>query len=140
MTPYRHGARYAKYEIELGVNSNPNNDLVVMRYGEALMIKAEALFRAGNATEALTYVNMIRNRAGLADLTALTEDDLYQEFKKELALEGQAREITVRFNRWEDPWLLKTNTDPRKRWLPIPQAQRLANPNLVQVEYLGTGS
>ncbi|MCG8308904.1 MAG: RagB/SusD family nutrient uptake outer membrane protein [Cytophagales bacterium] len=138
ITPYRHGARYGKYELEQNVPPGLNNDCVIFRYGEALLIRAEALWRQNSGdAEALMIVNQIRNRAGIdQDLSSLTEDDLYQEFKKELALEGQAREITIRFGHWEDEWMLKTDSDPRKRWYPIPQAQIDANPNLKQVDYL----
>jgi hypothetical protein len=52
--------------------------------------------------------------------------------KKELALENHARNTTIRFGHYEDPWFLKTDADPSKRWFPIPQDQLQANTNLKQ--------
>ncbi len=140
ITPYRHGARFGKYEIEQNTPPGMSNDFAVFRYGEALLIRAEALFRAsGDNSESRMLVNQIRSRAGLNPLNALTLDNIYQELKKEMALEGQGREITIRFGHWEDEWMLKTDKDTRKRWFPIPQNQMDANPNLVQVEYVSGG-
>ena len=140
ITPYRHGARFGKYELEQNTPPGMSNDFAIFRYGEALLIRAEALFRAnGDNAESKMLVNQIRSRAGLDPLDVLTIDDIYQELKKELALEGQGREITIRFGHWEDEWMLKTDSDPRKRWFPIPQEQTDANPNLVQVEYVTGG-
>ena len=62
----------------------------------------------------------------------LTEDDLYWEVKKELALENHVRNTTIRFGHYEDPWFLKTDADLNKRWFPIPQDQLQANTNLKQ--------
>ena len=88
-------------------------------------------------------VNTIRARAGLSPLSSLSEDDLYQEMKKELALEGFSREITIRFDHWEDDWFLKgignmkgvpsvNLKDTTRRIFPIPTYAMQANPNLTQ--------
>ena len=49
---------------------------------------AEAAFLTGNTTDALTYVNKIRERAHAAPLTSVTYDDIWKERRLELALEG----------------------------------------------------
>ncbi len=130
---YEEGARYGKYEYDQNIAGNLPNDFPIFRYADILLMRAEALWRLDNSSmEALLLVNQVRNRAGLDALTALTEDDIYWEMKKELAIENQARSITIRFGHWEDPWFLKTDADPNKRWYPIPQDQLQANLNLKQ--------
>lgn len=145
MVLYRGGARMAKYEHEVGTNLGvgSDNDLPIFRYAETLLIRAEALWRQNSGdAEAISLVNQIRSRAGLAPLGALTEDDLFTEFKHEMAMEGQGREILIRFGHWGDEWFFKStdSDDPgdvyvpgsHKIWHPIPQDQIDANPNLVQ--------
>ena len=109
-----------------------------------MLARAEALWRVNNSNpESLVIVNTIRARAGLSPLSSLTEDDLYQEMKKELALEGFSREITIRFGHWEDDWFLKGTgnmkgvpsvnlKDTTRRVFPIPTYAMQSNPNLVQ--------
>ena len=142
--PYRHGARWGKFEMPVGETYDISTDFPIYRLAGIMLNRAEALWRQDNAsTEALTLVNQIRFRAGLSDLSSLTEDDLYHEFKKEMALEGFSRDITIRFGHWEDDWFLKgignmkgspsTNTaDVTRRVFPIPYAALLSNSNLVQ--------
>jgi hypothetical protein len=108
------------------------------------LARAEALWRISNGSaEALSIVNQIRDRAGLDALGSLTEDNLYHEIKKELALEGFARPTLLRFGRWEDDWFLKgigtyegVQTVNRKkvsrRIFPLPLGALQGNPNLVQ--------
>jgi len=65
----------------------------MLRLADVYLIYAEAVL--GNAAttsdgEALKYFNAIRKRAGLADKTAITWDDIYKERRLELAMEGQA--------------------------------------------------
>ena len=140
ITPYRHGARFGKFELELNAPPGLNNDFPIFRYGEALLIRAEALFRAnGDNAESRMLIDQIRKRVDLDPLASLTLDDIYQELKKEMAIEGKGREISIRFGHWEDEWMLKTDSDPRKRWFPIPQEQIDANPSLVQVDYVTGG-
>ncbi len=142
--PYRHGARYVKYEIALNETGDISNDWVIYRYGGVLLLRAEALWRMDNgSSEALALVNMTRARAGLDALVALTEDDLYWEIKKELAIENHARATTIRFGHWEDPWFQKgvgnvkgvpsvNNNEEFRRFYPIPDAALQANPSLNQ--------
>lgn len=63
-------------------------DIIHMRLAETYFIAAEALMRQGKIAEALQYINAIRKRAGVDDLTNLSEDILLEERAKELAFEG----------------------------------------------------
>ncbi len=133
---YEEGAKYGKYEVELHQN-NPqmSNDFVIYRLGYLMLLRAEGLWRMDNGSaEALNLVNQIRDRVGLEQNDALTENDLYWELKKETAIENHAREITIRFGHWEDAWFLKeANPDEtHKRFYPIPAQQLQANVNLKQ--------
>jgi hypothetical protein len=143
--PYRNGARWGKFEMPVGENNfYINSDFPIYRLGGIMLTKAESLWRVNNGSaEALNLVNQIRTRAGLDNLSSLTEDDLYHEFKKEMALEGFSRATTLRFNKWEDDWFLKgignqkgvpsvNLKDETRRILPIPKGALDANPNLNQ--------
>lgn len=134
---YRDGAKYGKYEIELNSgNRNYSNDFAIYRFAHVLLIRAEGLWRDNNGnSEALNLVNQVRARAGLVEpLVTLSEDDLYWELKKELAMENHARPITIRFGHWEDAWFLKEANpgETYKRFYPIPETQLQSNVNLVQ--------
>ena len=75
----------------------PDNDLtspvnyIVIRYADVLLMAAEAYNRNGNDGQALNYVNQVRGRAGLGNLSSggaqLTED-IWEERRLELAGEG----------------------------------------------------
>ncbi len=70
----------------------------IIRYADVLLMAAEALNENGKTTEALTYLNMVRERARqgnssiLPDITetdqALLRDIILEERRHELALEG----------------------------------------------------
>ncbi|MDR1225922.1 MAG: RagB/SusD family nutrient uptake outer membrane protein [Prevotellaceae bacterium] len=75
----------AAYSTE---GEQPNNiNRIEIRYAEVLLIKAEALLNLGRAGEALTPVNQLRQRAGLSNLSALTQDALENEWYLELFFE-----------------------------------------------------
>jgi hypothetical protein len=134
-TGYENGARYAKFELGLGPsNTNVTSvDYPIFRYGHVLLMRAEALWRMDNgSSEALVLVNQIRNRAGLDPLSSLTEDDLFWEFEKELAMENHTRTILIRYGRYLEPWFQKEQRDESRLLFPIPQNQLQANPNLNQ--------
>ena len=127
------GARLGKYEFALGTTENLDNDFVLLRYAEVLLNRAEALWRINSGdAEALTLVNQIRTRAGLAGLGALNADDLLAERGREMAFEGTRRPDLIRFDKYNDSWTFKNASDATKKLFPIPSAQISANPNLTQ--------
>jgi hypothetical protein len=73
------GVRNIKYfpAPSSGVNANDmDNDIVVFRLAEIMLMKAEASLRLGDAATALTLVNQIRARAYGNTAHALTSIDL----------------------------------------------------------------
>ena len=62
-----------------------NNNVRLLRYAEVLLMNAEASFRLGNADP--TFLNQVRERAGLAPVAALTEDIIIDERRMELSAE-----------------------------------------------------
>ncbi len=58
-----------------------------MRYAEVLLLAAEANLETDNA-KSLRYINQVRQRAQLSDLTAVTLNDIKQERRFELCFEG----------------------------------------------------
>lgn len=81
-----------------------DDNLPIYRYAETLLYLAEAVNeQGGRFTEAVGYLNQVRNRAGLPNTTAATQEELRdairQERKVELAFEGK---------RWWD--LVRTGT------------------------------
>ncbi|KAA6301414.1 MAG: hypothetical protein EZS26_002401 [Candidatus Ordinivivax streblomastigis] len=72
----------------IALNDQPNNiDHIDFRYAEVLLIKAEALFFTDKAAEALPLINQLHKRAGIAELTGFTLENLYEEWESELAFE-----------------------------------------------------
>ena len=149
------GVRIGKWEFQVGGTENMNNDLVVFRYADVLLMKAEALFRLGQADAALPLVNQIRERAGLTDLTSLdgkisfdlagpvvSGGELLNEMGREMVFEHNRRQDLIRWgyflqnDKWALPFhnagdIINTNL-PYLLIYPINKAKLAANPNLVQ--------
>ncbi|WP_294593789.1 RagB/SusD family nutrient uptake outer membrane protein [uncultured Bacteroides sp.] len=145
------GYRFGKYEVKVGATGTPDNDYVIMRYAEVLMMKAECILRTGgNAQDAADLVNEVRKRnfestntlTG-AELEATTTINgvpvkygrLLQELGVEFALEGLRRSQLIRFddNFTKGTWWEHQPTNDKKRNLmliPFDQLQR--NSKLVQ--------
>ena len=112
-----------------------SNDFPVFRYADILLMKAEALLRGAKVTNgetALYLVNRIRQRAGVDLWTNVSLDELLQERAREFSMEAWRRNDLIRFGKFEDKWLVKTDNDPRKRLFPIPQKEIDKNPALEQ--------
>ncbi len=80
-------ADVAKYAVVAGCDYN----YPITRYADALLMYAEALMLLDQKSEALTYINQVRTRAGVPELTdpdALDIDVILHERRMELAFEG----------------------------------------------------
>ncbi|MDR1632587.1 MAG: RagB/SusD family nutrient uptake outer membrane protein [Dysgonamonadaceae bacterium] len=70
------------------LDNQPNDiDHVDFRLAEVYLIKAEAQFYTNNGDKGLAAVNVIRERAGVPPLTAISEGAIRQEWQNELAFE-----------------------------------------------------
>ena len=72
---------------------NTNDNWPVFRYSGTLLLLAECLVDENKPTEALPYINKVRERAGLPDLTSVTLLNVSNEMRHELAFEN---------HRWTD--------------------------------------
>jgi hypothetical protein len=130
------GARLGKFSFKLGQGQNMDNDYPLLRYGEVLLNKAEAVARlSGNFSNAttLTLVNQLRTRAGVPTFGSLTEGQLLAERGRELFQEALRRTDQIRFGDWGKAWWEKpAHNDSFKNLMPIPSEQLVANPSLTQ--------
>ena len=125
-----------------------DTDIPLLRLAEAYMIQAEALFRNGDKTGALSIINnTIRARANAIPLTSLDEETLLDEWSREFYFEGRRRIDLVRFGRffgpdsdmyryhWEgrmgkpDAQPFVTGTPEYMNWFPVPSEDKRANPH-----------
>ncbi|HKZ67790.1 MAG TPA: RagB/SusD family nutrient uptake outer membrane protein [Chitinophagaceae bacterium] len=113
---------------------NGDNDLVLERYSNVLLMKAEALFRLGDVANALPLVNMVRLRSNATALISLTLQNIEDERAREFLWEGCRRTDMIRFGDYfTGTWAFKTTqTEAFRKIFPIPNQQIIANPNLVQ--------
>lgn len=129
------GIRPMKYAYDYASNGQKNNDWVVFRYSDVLLMQAEATLRGGtgSSTPALNIVNSIRTKRGVAAFTSISLDNLLDERARELYWEGWRREDLIRFGKFLQAWQEKT-ADPDTKTLvyPIPNQQIAVNPNLIQ--------
>jgi hypothetical protein len=111
-----------------------DNDVILTRYADILLIKAEALFRTGVVGTARELVNQVRARSSASQLNALTLKDIEDERGRELMWEGHRRRDMIRFGDYfTGVWKFHTTQTPKFRGLlPIPSLQIIANKNLVQ--------
>ena len=130
-------------------NLNYNNNKRIYRYAETLLNAAELLLATGGgAGEALGYVNQVRARAGLANLTTLDIDDIYTERHLEFCGEGKRYFDLVRAEGINgatqkastvlvpDSYGYRTRTwTPNKKHIPLSQSELDADPTLVQNNY-----
>ncbi|MDE6554186.1 MAG: RagB/SusD family nutrient uptake outer membrane protein [Muribaculaceae bacterium] len=76
-------------------------DYAMIRLAEIYLSAAEAaLHGGGDASKALEYVNIIRNRAGLSDYPSLNLSDLQDERCRELYTEATRRSDLIRYGKW----------------------------------------
>ena len=124
------GVRAIKYIPDADNLNQPDNDLILMRYADALLMKAEAIARGGSGSVG-TIMTQLATRAGVAAAPA-TLDGIYAERGRELWWEGWRRNDAIRFGKFLAARGLKPYTSDKKYVLyPIP-AEALFNSNLTQ--------
>lgn len=82
-----------KFQNTHGTVFIANDNWPLYRYAEVLLMLAEALNEQGKTGEAISYLNQVRNRAGLANTSAASESDvraaIWNERRIELAFENK---------------------------------------------------
>ena len=129
--------KYWDQVAEPGANGSAN-DFPVIRYPDVLLTYAEAQAGLGNLSDAATYLNLVRKRAGLSDLSPASADAL-----REAVLSERRKEFVAEGQRWFD--LVRTGQLAAKvqdakgitvpstyNLFPLPQRERTVNPNLPQ--------
>jgi hypothetical protein len=130
-------------------NYNPafaSTDFPVFRYADALLMRAEALYRKNDKANAIIDINAVRARAygnatGNITTAQLNDKFLLDERGREFYYEAQRRTDLVRFGKftngsynwaWKGGTFSGTNTDSHLNIFPIPGAEVSANPNIKQ--------
>lgn len=130
-------------------NYNPafaSTDYPIFRYADALLMRAEALYRLGDKTGAVADINLIRERAFGNTSGNITEDQLTERFilderAREFYYEGQRRTDLIRFGQFSNGtymWNWKGGafngipTSAHLNLFPIPGDEVSANPNIKQ--------
>lgn len=130
------GARMGKYEVDRTSYMDgklQSNDIVLFRYADVLLMKAEAKVR--NGEDGSIELNIVRNRVGLPT-TKATLSNILEERLLELVWEGCRRQDLIRFGKFTDAYDLRTplngETSGFTTVFPIPQKCIDLNKNLVQ--------
>ncbi len=90
------------------------------RFAEAVMIAAEAAFELNQPGKALTYINRIRDRAGIQSLTSVTFDDIVREYRVEFAFEDHRYWDLKRWRLADKVWNGVQNDPDAQQWALFP--------------------
>ncbi len=123
------GIRMLKYHPN-EEGGHQRRHVVRYRYGDAFLMKAEAMFRMG--TDVTAMINELRTVRGADPLGTVGEAELLAERGREMYEEVTRRQDLIRFGQYLRAWNLKDAGDAHLEIFPIPIADVLANPNLVQ--------
>lgn len=130
---------YSRARFSSGKHYLPSNQLIpgrteygsnknypVIRYAEILLVYAEAVTQGASPSSlsATDAVNLVRDRAGLSDLTEVSHEDVLDEKFAELSMEwGKRYYDMIRLERTEELSYDGRNFTMDKEFLPYPQAQ-----------------
>lgn len=123
-----------------------STDYPIFRYADALLMRAEALYRQGDKENAVKDINLVRERAygntsGNITAAQLTDKFMLDERGREFYYEGQRRTDLVRFGQftngtylwqWKGGSFTGAQTEAFRNIFPIPGAEVSANPNIKQ--------
>ena len=119
------GARLGKFNFKVGQIPDQDNDFPLLRLGEVLLNKAEALWRKNGGNSGLAEINLLRDRADATPLGSLSEGIILAERGRELFQEALRRTDLIRFDAWSNAWWEKPNTAAKTHQIlmPIPIEQ-----------------
>lgn len=131
------GARMKKYVPDPNAAKDGklmDNDIVIFRYADVLLMAAEAKVRKG--MDGRAEINAVRTRAGIAPLENVTLDDILAERLREFAWEGLRRQDLIRFGAFTRPYSFRPALPDEENGFttvfPIPSNALTLNPNLTQ--------
>lgn len=137
-SPYKQtaGARMAKYEVDRSAYADGrqvDNDIVLFRYADILLMEAEAKVRNGQSGQA--ELDEVRSRVGM-DSKEATLENILDERLLELSWEGWRRQDLIRYGLYHKVYDLRTpaadEQDAHTTVFPIPQKTLELNPRLEQ--------
>lgn len=137
-SPYKQtaGARVGKYEVDRTAYSDGrqvDNDIVLFRYGDALLMKAEAKVR--NGEDGSIELNAIRDRVSMPHIES-TLNNILKERLLELVWEGWRRQDLIRFGKYTKAYDQRIPIENENTGFttvfPIPQKCLDLNKNLKQ--------
>lgn len=120
------GAIPLKYTNIIGEGPSYSIDWVIYRYSDVLLSVAEAINEQRGPSDAYVYVNEVRERAGVADWSGLTQDEfreaILDERGRELFSEGHRRQDLIRHGKFIDKAVERGATSASERHIlfPIP--------------------
>ena len=126
-SPYKQtaGARVGKYEVDRTAYSDGrqvDNDIVLFRYADALLMEAEAKVRNGG--DGSKELNAIRDRVGMPHVEA-NLNNILKERLLELVWEGWRRQDLIRFGKYTKAYDQRIPVDGEETGFttvfPIPQ-------------------
>lgn len=132
------GARMKKYDMDKNATKDGtlmDNDIVLFRYADALLMRAEAKLR--NGEDGSFDFNAVRQRAG-ATPREFTLENLYDERLLELCWEGWRRQDMIRFRQYKSLFTGDVFDDPidesdgHTTVYPIPGDMLILNPHFTQ--------
>ena len=129
---------YFPFKYKLDTNSGTSQEYsIIFRLEEQYLIRAEARIHLGKLAEAKNDINKIRQRATLANTTAITSEELSQA-----VLQERRVELFTEFgHRWFDLKrtgkagtvlsVIKSAWKDRDNLLPLPASELIANSHLL---------
>ncbi len=87
-----------------GLTNDPNNWRII-RYADVLLMCAEAKYRIGESAQALSYLNEIRDRVGMTELTTISKEDIIHERMVEFMFELNPVIHLIRWSTQEGSWV-----------------------------------
>lgn len=149
ITGFTNGASIVKWSNLRSDNSSRHDDtfsdtdVPLFRLAEMYLTRAEAYYRQGNTSSALTDLNVLRSRAHADEAETIDEDVLIDEWCKEFYMEGRRRSDLVRFGLFTGSaylWDFKggvsggSGVESKYNLYPIPDDDISGNPNMTQNE------